>query len=113
MNIIITKRFEDKYLKYLLKNFSKEVFIKMLKEKNHTFISLHQPYFKIKNTINSISIRWILLILEEDNIVPLMIFLKKDKKYWENINWKEYKDIILEEQELSFEDIKNGNYKEY
>lgn len=113
MSIIITKRFENKYLRDLLKNFSKEDFINMLKSKKHTFISLHKPYFKIKNNVNSISIRWILIILEEDNIVPLMIFFKKDKKYWENVNWKDYKDMILEEQEENIKDIENWDYEQY
>ncbi len=95
--IIITKRFEEKYLINLSKNFQKQEFINMLKTKKHTFISLHSPYFKIKNNVNNVSIRWVLVVLEENNIVPLVLFLKKDKKYWDNVNWKDYKDMILEE----------------
>gem|GEM_PF-2244165 len=55
--IIITKRFEEKYLINLSKNFQKQEFINMLKTKKHTFISLHSPYFKIKNNVNNVSIR--------------------------------------------------------
>lgn len=113
MNIIITKRFSNRYLKTLNKNFSKTDFINILKSKNHIFISLHNPYFKLKCNISSISVRWILIVLDDENIVPLMIFLKKDKKNWENLNWKDYKDMILEEQELSLKDIENWDYEIY
>lgn len=113
MSIIITKRFEKQYLENLSKYFSKVDFINILKSKSHTFISLQKPYFKIKNNVKSISIRWILVILEEDNIVPLMVFLKKDKKYWENVNWIDYKNMILKEQEENIKDIENWDYEEY
>jgi hypothetical protein len=57
MKVIITHRFEEKYLGSFLKYFTKEEFVKHLKERNHTFIHLHYPYFKLKNKINSFALR--------------------------------------------------------
>jgi hypothetical protein len=48
MKVIITNTFKKKYLKPLFKHFSKEDFVKFLKERDYTFVSLHHPYFKIK-----------------------------------------------------------------
>jgi hypothetical protein len=113
MDVIITKTFWKKYLKDLSKHFSKNEFIRFLKEKSHTFIWLHYPYFKIKWQIRMVSIRWVLFSLEDDSIIPLMIFLKKDKKHWENIRWEDYENDILFEYKKALDDIKNKNYEEF
>jgi hypothetical protein len=113
MKVIITKNFWKKYLKNLSKYFSKDEFVRFLKKRNHTFIWLHYPYFKIKWYIKMVNIRWVLFLLEDDSIIPLMIFLKKDKKYWENINWSICEDDILIEYEKTLEDIKSKNYEEF
>jgi hypothetical protein len=57
MKIVITQRFMEKYLKPLSKYFTKNDFIELLNERNHTFISLHLPFFKLKNKINNFSFR--------------------------------------------------------
>ena len=113
MSIIITTRFKNKYLNKLIKNFSKSEFITMLQKKQHTFISLHEPYFKIKSNVRDVSIRWVLVIMEDSDLIPIMLFLKKDKKYWDNVNWKDYKDLILEEFKLNIQDIKNWDYEKF
>jgi hypothetical protein len=57
MKVILTDRFKNEYLKPLLKYFTKEDLVKHLKERNHKFISLHYPYFKLKNKINNFAVR--------------------------------------------------------
>jgi hypothetical protein len=57
MKIIITKRFEKEYLNNLIKYFTKEKLVQNLKNKSHKFISLHSPFFKIKNKINLVEFR--------------------------------------------------------
>jgi hypothetical protein len=113
MKVIITNSFEEKYLKSLYKNFSKDEFVKFLKEKTHTLIWLHYPYFKIKWYVKTISIRWVLFLLDKDYIIPLMVFLKKNKKHWENINWNDYKGFIWEEYDKVLKDIENWDFKEF
>jgi hypothetical protein len=74
---------------------------------------LHYPYVKLKNRINNLAFRWILAVIKNDRIIPLMMFTKKDKKYWDNINWKEYKDFIWYEYDKAVEDIKNMKFEEF
>lgn len=111
MKIIITKRFEKEYLKELNKYFTKEKLAQNLKEKKHKFISLHFPYFKFKSKLNLVDFRWILLFVWEDKIIPLILFLKKDKKYGENISWSENEDMILQEYDRAIVDIEKWEYE--
>jgi hypothetical protein len=57
MKVVITDRFDKKYLKLLFKYFTKEEFVKHLKERSHTFITLHYPFVKLKNRINNLAFR--------------------------------------------------------
>lgn len=111
MKVIITKNFEKEYLKNLIKYFNKEKLAKDLKNKKHKFISLHFPYFKFKSKLNLVDFRWILIFISDDKIIPLILFLKKDKKYWENINWETYKQMILDEYDNTIADIEKWNYE--
>ncbi len=80
MKIIITKGFKKKYFNNFEKYFKLKDFVKNLENKKHSFICLHHPYFKIKQKINTISTRWIVFIIESELVVPIILFLKKDKK---------------------------------
>jgi hypothetical protein len=113
MKVVLTQRFKDEYLKPLLKYFTKEDLVRHLKERNHKFISLHYPYFKLKNKINNFSIRWVLAVIQDERIIPLMIFTKKDKNYWDNIRWESYKKFIIFEYETGLEDIENWEFEEF
>jgi hypothetical protein len=84
-----------------------------LKERSYTFIHLHYPYFKIKNRINNFAFRWFVAFIKNDRIIPLMMFTKKDKNNWENLNWRDYKDVIWYEYDKAVEDIKNKKFEEF
>ncbi len=111
MKIIITKYFEKNYLKKFKKYFSLKEFLEIIETKQHTFISLHEPFFKFKNNINWVAFRWIIFISIQNNLVPLSVFLKKDKKLWENISWQTTEDIIEKDFEKTKVDIKNWDYE--
>lgn len=113
MKIIITKRFEKYYNKSLSKYFDMESFVMILKDKKHNFISLHDPFYKFKNKINFVDFRWVLAIFKDETIIPIFIYLKKDKKNWENINWNDYKKKIEFEFNFATLDIENGDYIKY
>lgn len=113
MKIIFTNRFEKEYLKSLIKYLDKKSLAKNLKEKNHNLISIHFPYFKLKTKIKLVNLRWIVAIINNSNIIPLIIYLKKDKKHWENINWTNYEKQILEEYDNALKDIENWDYETY
>jgi hypothetical protein len=81
MKIIITKRFDKYYLKDLEKYFPKKSLLHLLKNKYHTFISLHFPYFKFKGKTKTIQVRGVLAIFKENKVIPLILYLKKDKKH--------------------------------
>jgi len=80
MKIIITNRFEKEYLKNFKKYFSTKDLVLDLKNKKHTFVSLHDPFFKIKNKLNLVDFRGVVAFMKNNKIIPLFIFLKKDKK---------------------------------
>lgn len=100
MKIIFTQSFSKNFLNKYDKYFSKQDFIDKINLKFHTLIDLSYPYFKFKLNLNSVNFRWVLAILLieeqwEKFLLPLNIFLKKDKKNWENIFWnKDWKDIL-------------------
>lgn len=113
MKVIITQRFEKEFLFPLKKYFTTEDLVIALKNKSHTFINLNSQFFKIKNKINLVDFRWVLAFVENDKIIPLFIFLKKNKKYWENITWNNNEKLIELEFDLSVKDIENWNFNEY
>ena len=107
MKIIITKSFEKKYILKFKKYFSIEELIDTLREERNKII-LNYPYYKFKFQINNVAFRWIVMIVE-DSIIPFVLYLKKDKKYWENIIWKNFQKKILDMQERVSIDLKNGD----
>jgi len=84
MKVIITKIFQQNFDKDFKKyNFDLNTFVEVLKKTKQ--ITLKSPYFKIKIFLDWVSIRWISMINDIWNIIPIFIVLKKDKKIWENI----------------------------
>jgi hypothetical protein len=53
------------------------------------------------------------VVRNNERIIPLMLFAKKDKKYWENIYWDGYKDFIVSEYEKTLEDIREEKFEEF
>lgn len=113
MLILLTNRFKEEYLGNYSKYFSKKDLIEVLENKFHKNIPLHEPFVKFKNNINMVAFRWILAIEDWDTIIPLLIALKKNKKDWENINRREYKQIIEYEYDLAVTDIDNWDCEEF
>lgn len=111
MRIIITKRFEKEYLKQLNKYFSKLDLVNSIKSKNHNFISLHDPFFKFKNKLNLVDFRWVLVMFKNNDIIPIMIYLKKDKNNWENINWQNHKQKIENEFEFTKFELEKWDFE--
>ncbi|MBS9775276.1 hypothetical protein KGV52_01025 [Candidatus Gracilibacteria bacterium] len=112
MKVIITQKFTKVYYKKLMKYFSLQELTDLILEKHHTLIPLHIPYFKIKSNINSISVRGVVFVYKQGKfIVPIILFLKKDKKSGNNIYRNKNKDLILEEYHQALEDIKQEKYK--
>jgi hypothetical protein len=75
-------------------------------------ISLHYPFFKLKNKINNFAFRWVLAVIKDEKIIPLMMFPKKDR-YWDNINWRDNKDLIWFEYDKAVEDIREKRFEEF
>jgi hypothetical protein len=82
-----------------------------LKERSHTFIPLNYPFAKLKNKINNFAFKWFLAVIQDEKIIPLIMFTKKDE--WENLNWRDYKWDIKFEYEKNIEDIENKQFKEF
>ncbi len=82
MKIIITNRFRKQYFKAFEKSVSLVDFTRLILQKYHKNIPLPFPYFKVKQNINGLTFRGVIFLLqEESSIIPLILFLKKDKKY--------------------------------
>lgn len=111
MEFLITNRFKKKYLEKNEKYFTLEDFLENIAEKEHTFITLHIPFSKFKNKINKVAIRWVLFYYLEDKIVPIIVSLKKDKNFWENISRKINRTFILEEFDFSMDDIESWDFE--
>ena len=112
MKIIITDTFSKKFLNKLKKYFTVwELIDELKKEKSN--IVLKEPYYKIKLKLNLVDFRGIVLLIYDDKIVPLILYLKKDKQNWENILWNTNKARILENQDKASKDLENGNFKVY
>ena len=111
MKIIITERFEEKYYKKLKKYFDIKNFCKKLKQTRQ--INLKTPYYKVKFNLWLITFRWVILEIKWWNMIPLLLYLKKDKNYWDNITWISFKKIILEAQSFALKDIENSRFESY
>jgi len=110
MKIIISETFQKKFLNKLNKYFTiKDLINELSKEKFN--IVLKRPFYKLKFKINLVEFRWVVLIIQNEKIIPLILYLKKDKKNWENIRWNEYENMILEMQYQTSKDLENWNFK--
>ena len=112
MEVKITKTFE----KFISKHFSNyfidlEDFSIELKKSFLSEIYLKRPIMKFKIKINSVSYRVVWLVKNE-KIVPILIFLKKDKNFWENLIWNKELEILINHYSSKIKlDIYNKNYK--
>lgn len=107
MKIIITETFLKKDYKYLDKYFSLQLFVDKIRQ-IHPII-LKFPYFKIKFFLNWIAFRWVIMQTKWWNLVPLLLYLKKDK-IGENIIWSKYERLIFDKQNQILRDIENKKY---
>lgn len=112
MKIIISKTFEKKFLNKFNKYFTTHDLVEKLK-KEQIHVTLKIPFYKLKFKLKLVDFRWVVLIIEDDKIVPLMLYLKKDKKNWENIIWSEYENRILEMQKNISIDLEKWDFKVY
>ncbi len=112
MKVIITNSFFKNFYKKHKKNFSLLDLAENLQKKEYRFINLHFPFLKVKQKINKVDFRTIVFIRNEKNaIIPIAIFLKKDKKWWENIIWDTHQDLLTKEYILNLEDIENWDFE--
>ncbi len=79
MKVIITHRFRSQYYKKFKKHFTLDSFAQVLMTKSHTLIDLTFPFFKHKGVVNGVHIRSVVLFRRGDNIIPLILSLKKTK----------------------------------
>ena len=114
MKVHITKTFE----KFISKHFS-NYFIDLenlsleIKKSFKSEIYLKRPIMKFKIKINRLSYRVVWLV-KDDKIVPILIFLKKDKNVWENLIWNKELEILINHYSWKMqEDIKNNDFKIY
>lgn len=112
MKIIITDTFSKNFLNKLKKYFSIWELVDELK-KEKINIKLKDPFYKIKLKLNLVDFRGVVLLVFDDKIVPLMLYLKKDKQNWENIIWSKYKAKILENQNKISKDLEDWKFKIY
>jgi len=110
MKVLITERFEKKYYKKFQNHFTLNTLSIFLKSKSHTLILLHSPFQKFKGKVWNSEIRWVAVVIK-NTIIPITIFLKKDKSLWENISWKTQESLILEEYDFATKDVREKKYK--
>ncbi len=114
MEILITKTFE----KFISKHFSNyfidlEDFSFEIKKSFFEEMYLKRPIMKFKIKINRLSYRVVWLVKNE-KIVPILIFLKKDKKKWENLICNKELEILINHYSWKIQlDIKNDDVKVY
>ena len=111
--IIITKRFEEKYLDWMKKYFTKNKFIEILKSKKHKFIWLQDPFEKYKIKINWVDFRGVVFLISWNKVIPLFLYMKKDKNNGFNISWINNKNQIKLEHTFATKDIENGLFEVY
>lgn len=110
MKYIITDFFEKQFVK-VVKDISIFELVSKVRINSKTFINLKEPFVKIKFNTRFKSYR-LIIAFEKENLIILFIniFDKKDKKYWENINWELHKNDIMEWKLKNEECIKSWDY---
>ena len=113
MEIIITSYFE-KLLHKNCKKIKVEEIIKKLNINSKNFIYLKVPFYKVKLKIWNKSYR--LLLFADEKFIKLLfisIFDKKDKVFWENINWKLSQNEIIKFYEENLSYLKDKQFKKF
>ena len=112
MQVYITKTFE-----YLIDKSFSNYFIdldKLSQELKKSFtdnLYLKRPIMKFKVKINWVSYR-IVWLVKWDAILPILIYLKKDKKSWDNLIWNKELEILINHYSSKIEyDIRNKFFK--
>jgi hypothetical protein len=114
MKVYITKTFES----FLNKNFSNYYidYFELSEKLKYWFLDniyLKRPIMKFKIKINNLSYR-IVWIVKWDIIVPIVIFLKKDKTFWENLIWNKELEILINYYSLKIKkDLDENKYFVY
>lgn len=119
MFIILTKSFLKREFKSLNKHYKLEDLKKTLKKINSSSICLANLGYKdgklLKLRITSnISGRLVVYLFEEKNlIIPVVLRLKKDKIFGENLSFnnEKAKSLILDMLDRVMVDIKSGDYE--
>lgn len=95
MKYIVTDFFEKQFNK-IVKDLDIKNLISKININSKKFIWLRYPFFKIKLKSKNKTYRVLVSYNNEDSIILFVnIFDKKDKKFWENINWELHeKDIV-------------------
>ncbi len=83
--IILTETFKDNFFDIFKHKLFFEEFCRKLSQKSHKLIDLKYPYKKCKFEINYVSVRWIILISKDSDLIPLFVIKKKNKKMWDNL----------------------------
>ncbi|MAG44398.1 hypothetical protein CL633_00735 [bacterium] len=117
--LVITESFLKKELKPLRKYYTVQNIKKSVCKINTSAIYLarlgyrHGKFLKIRMA-HKIAGRLIIYVFTNKNIItPIIMRLKKDKIFGENLslNNKKGKNLILKMLDFSINDIKNGRYK--
>ena len=114
MDVYISKTFT----KFVSKNLSNyfidfEVLSKELKKSFNDNIYIKRPIMKFKIKINWLSYR-LVWIVKDNKIVPLLIYLKKDKAKWWNIVWNNELEILVNHYSSKIKkDIDSLDFKIY
>lgn len=109
MKIFISNFFQKKIKK--IRWVSIKEIVKKIKLDSKNFILLKSPFWKIKVKIWNKTLR-LLISKEWDNLVIFVNwFEKKDKNFWENINWDLNKKDIKNWYQKNLEDIEKWNYE--
>ena len=109
MNVVITEGFKKSF--YGIFNLEKELFQFSNKLKNTKQIKLISPYLKYKMIVSGIHIRWIYVMIINNNLIPIFITKKSNKTYWNNLLIdKKNIDFFKLRYEKSINDIENNKY---
>ena len=110
MKYIITKFFEKEFSKNVL-DLSINDLINKIDINSKNFIWLKSPFTKVKINSRNKTYRLILTFDKNELIILFInIFDKKDKKYWENINWNMHNKDILYWTQKNMDCIKKWEY---